>query len=211
MRARHGRRVSDQVPTDPTATGNHGAFALVIRGWDVTESDGSSAGCPPIERLAAFIDGAEDGFVAEHATHCPACQQQLAQIRECDAFLAHHQGALTAALDSHSSSPPAIPGYRIVARIEVGGQGVVYKAVQTATHRKVAIKMLRDGLLANERQRFRFERETELLASLRHPNIVTLFDRGRTPEGHDYIVMEWVHGVPLDAYVRDELSKSSYF
>jgi tetratricopeptide (TPR) repeat protein/tRNA A-37 threonylcarbamoyl transferase component Bud32 len=177
-----------------------------MRGRDVTESDGSSAGCPPIERLAAFVDGADDGLAAEHITHCPSCQQQLAQIRECDAFLARHQGALTAALDSHSPSAPAIPGYRMVARIELGGQGVVYKAVQTATHRKVAIKMLRDGLLANERQRFRFERETELLASLRHPNIVTLFDRGRTPEGHDYIVMEWVHGVPLDAYGRDKLN-----
>src|SRR5262249_42701258 len=80
-------------------------------------------------------------------------------------------------------------------------QGVVYRALQTATHRQVAIKMLRDGAFASTRQRFRFERETDLLAALNHPSIVTIFDKGRTAEGQDYLIMEGISGLPLDGYV----------
>jgi tetratricopeptide (TPR) repeat protein/tRNA A-37 threonylcarbamoyl transferase component Bud32 len=171
----------------------------------------AAANCPELDELERLAAGEEvESHTRDHVSGCQRCQAALAEICACNTFLDQHRAALRSAVEGAAPVAPVIPGYRIVARIEAGGQGVVYKAVQTATHRKVAIKLLRDGVVANERQRFRFERETELLASLRHPNIVTLFDRGCTPDGHDYLVMEWVHGVPLDKYVRDPLDAGTY-
>ncbi|MEW6252953.1 MAG: serine/threonine-protein kinase [Planctomycetota bacterium] len=156
---------------------------------------------PELECLAA--GGAVTAAAQRHLAGCALCQAALAEIRACNTFLDRHRAAFRSSTGPAAPAAPVIPGYAIATRVGTGGQGVVYKGVQLATHRKVAIKLLRDGVLANGRQRFRFERETELLASLRHPNIVTLFDRGRTPDGHDYIVMEWVHGLPLDQHLRE--------
>src|SRR5262249_47990736 len=60
----------------------------------------------------------------------------------------------------------SIGGYRITREIHRGGQGVVYQAVQQGTNRKVAIKVMRDGAVADDRERARFEREVHILAQL---------------------------------------------
>jgi serine/threonine protein kinase len=63
---------------------------------------------------------------------------------------------------------------------------VVYRARQLATKRTVALKVSLQGAFATEKQRHRFEREVELVASLRHPNIVTVFDSGVDEEGRHF-------------------------
>ncbi len=93
----------------------------------------------------------------------------------------------------------ALDGYRIVGRIDHGGQGAVFQGVQEATNRHVAIKMLLDGPLASETQLRRFEQEVRLICRLRHPNIVTIYDSG-VASGRPYFVMEYVDGVPIDDY-----------
>jgi len=95
-----------------------------------------------------------------------------------------------------------IEGFQILREIHRGGQGVVYEAHDRITKRKVAIKVLIDGMLASQTARKRFEREVELAANLRHPNIVSILHSGRTPEGHQFCVMDYVRGVPLHEYVR---------
>src|SRR5687768_16628431 len=65
---------------------------------------------------------------------------------------------------------PDLPGYRPVRELGSGGQAVVYLALQVSTGRRVAVKVLRDGAWADERQRARFAREAQLLAALEHPN-----------------------------------------
>ena len=50
--------------------------------------------------------------------------------------------------------------------------------------------------------RKRFEREIELVASLKHPNIIAVFDSGTTPDGYQYYVMDYVRGLPITEYVR---------
>ncbi|KAA0212762.1 MAG: serine/threonine protein kinase [Leptolyngbya sp. PLA3] len=95
----------------------------------------------------------------------------------------------------------AIPGYRLLKEIHRGGQGVVYLAVQEATRRKVAIKVLREGPFASENDRSRFEREVQVLATLRHPHIVTVHDSGSCA-GCFYFVMDYVAGLPLDRHVE---------
>lgn len=95
-----------------------------------------------------------------------------------------------------------IPGYEITREISHGGQGVVYEAIQKSTKQRVAIKLLRDGGGASRMARRRFEREIELVAQLRHPNIISIFDSGFLENGARFYVMDYVHGDPLDHFVR---------
>jgi eukaryotic-like serine/threonine-protein kinase len=104
-------------------------------------------------------------------------------------------------LRRHSTAhgTPIIPGYTSLREIGRGGQGVVYQATQIATKRSVAIKVLLDGTLASGAARRRFEREIELVASLRHPGIVGVYHSGSTDEGRLYCVMELVEGRDISA------------
>jgi eukaryotic-like serine/threonine-protein kinase len=97
----------------------------------------------------------------------------------------------------------ALTGYEVFEELNYGGQGVVYKAYQTAAKRTVAIKVLLDGPLASSRQRHRFEREVELISRLRHPNVVTVYDSGLI-RGRHYCVMEYVEGLTIDDYAMVE-------
>jgi serine/threonine protein kinase len=97
----------------------------------------------------------------------------------------------------------SFPGYTLIREIGRGGQGAVYQAVQQATKIKVAIKVLLEGTLAAPAARRRFEREIELVAQLKHPLIVSILHAGRTPDGRQFYVMEYVRGTPLATYVRE--------
>ncbi len=97
---------------------------------------------------------------------------------------------------------PSIPGYRITARIGVGGMGVVWKAEQESTRREVALKLLDARGADSEEMLGRFEREVELAARLEHPHITRVYDSG-LHTGGCYYAMEFVDGVPLDRYVRE--------
>lgn len=112
--------------------------------------------------------------------------------------------AFDGTLDVGAKLPPPnlLEGYEILRELHRGGQGIVYQAVQKSTKRKVAIKVLLEGPFASKSARRRFEREVELIASLKHPNIVTVFDSGVTADGRHYCVMDYVRGQRLDQYIR---------
>ncbi|MCC6428637.1 MAG: protein kinase [Phycisphaerales bacterium] len=93
-----------------------------------------------------------------------------------------------------------VPGYQIVEELKRGGQGVVYRAVQDDTRRTVALKMLLSGRLASARERFRFEREIEIAASLRHANIVTVYEAVESSDGRRGYAMELIEGSPIDVW-----------
>ncbi|MBN2561389.1 MAG: protein kinase [Phycisphaerae bacterium] len=109
------------------------------------------------------------------------------------------------AVENHNTAPTeqALEGYEILREIRRGGQGVVYKAIQTATKRAVALKVLAGGPDTSPRQRLRFEREVDLAASLQHPNIVTIHDSGVHRRQY-YITMEYIRGERLNEYVREQ-------
>lgn len=98
----------------------------------------------------------------------------------------------------HWGQLPEIPGYERLVEIRRGGQGIIYRAVQTSTRQTVAIKLLLDGTAAPDETQQRFNREIELAVALRHPGIVRTFDRGVTADGRLFFVMEYVEGVPVD-------------
>ncbi len=105
------------------------------------------------------------------------------------------------------AGPPVIKGYDQLFEIARGGQGIVYRAMQVSTKRAVAIKVLLDGGLASGVARRRFEREIDLVASLRQPGIVSVYDSGATDDGLLYFVMEFIEGVPLDQAWPDSHNK----
>jgi serine/threonine protein kinase len=116
------------------------------------------------------------------------------------------QTVSTTPLDTHiftKGLDSMLEGYQILEELPRGGQAVVYKAIQKATKRAVAVKVLLQGPYASARARYRFEREVELAASLHHPNIVTVYDSG-IAQGQYYFAMEYIEGKPLDQYVQTE-------
>src|SRR5678810_1077530 len=83
--------------------------------------------------------------------------------------------------------------YRITDKLGVGGQGAVYKAIDTKLGRPVVIKVIPPELSAKESNLKRFEREARLASSLDHPNICTIFDLDEI-EGVHFIAMQHIEG-----------------
>jgi serine/threonine-protein kinase len=90
--------------------------------------------------------------------------------------------------------------YRITAAIGAGGMGEVYRATDTKLGREVAIKMLPAAVAQDPERLARFEREARSLASLNHPNIVTIFSV-EEDGGSRFLAMELVEGETLDTLI----------
>ena len=97
------------------------------------------------------------------------------------------------------------PGTVIADRFQIervagrGGMGTVYRALDRATGRAVALKVLNGK---EEEHGARFLREAAVLANLRHPGIVGFIADGATPEGEPYLVMDWLDGETLSARLK---------
>ena len=91
--------------------------------------------------------------------------------------------------------------YEILEVIGTGGMAVVYKARCHRLNRLVAIKILKDDNLDDEDFRRRFHAESQAVAMLSHPNIVSVYDVS-TSVMADYIVMELIEGITLKQYME---------
>lgn len=96
-----------------------------------------------------------------------------------------------------------VGGYQVTGKIGQGGMATVYKGLQRSLNRPVAIKVLSRKLVNHPDVVQRFNRESLIIARLSHPNIITVIDRGITPEGMPYFVMEYLEGMDLGAAIRD--------
>ena len=133
--------------------------------------------------------------------------ERPAEDTESDARTAQDKaGDTESRISPAASSTPrvSIEGYEIIRELHRGGQGVVYEALQRSTKRKVAVKLLVGGAHAPVTAKKRFEREIELIAQLKHPNIISVFHSGETKDGLPYFVMDYVRGRVLDVYVREK-------
>jgi serine/threonine-protein kinase len=143
----------------------------------------------------------------EEATEDPELRAGVLRLLEADAAAGDF---LTEPLDGEpgAAPPPRLGPYRIVERIGRGGMGEVYLAerADATFERQVAIKVLRGDLLGPEPLE-RMWRERRTLARLEHPSIARLYDAGTAPDGRPYLVLEYVEGLPIDRYCREnELS-----
>ena len=96
--------------------------------------------------------------------------------------------------------------YAVVKKLNQGGMGAVYLAIQRPLDRPVALKVLLRSHLEDPTASRRFEKEARSVSRLTHPHVVTLYDFGETETGELYIAMEYLEGMSL----RDLLERSSY-
>ncbi|HEY6248058.1 MAG TPA: protein kinase [Pyrinomonadaceae bacterium] len=99
--------------------------------------------------------------------------------------------------------------YEIRSQLGKGGMGEVYLAQDTMLDRKVALKILRPALAADQDRMNRFVREAKLASALNHPNIITIHEIGEI-DGVHFIATEFIEGETLTAQLqRDSLSLKS--
>ncbi|HEY6880138.1 MAG TPA: serine/threonine-protein kinase, partial [Polyangiales bacterium] len=95
--------------------------------------------------------------------------------------------------------------YRVRRCIGAGGMGAVYEAENLATGKRVALKWLHAHLVHDRSHSERFLREAKVLAKVRHPNVVDLYDVGRDGSAL-FLVLEFLEGESLAAYLERELA-----
>ena len=91
--------------------------------------------------------------------------------------------------------------YKIIRSIGEGGMANVYLAYDTILEREVAVKILRGDLADDEKFVRRFQREANAASSLKHPNIVEMYDVGED-DGKYFIVMEFINGKTLKSLIK---------
>ncbi|MFO0679677.1 MAG: serine/threonine-protein kinase [Polyangiaceae bacterium] len=94
--------------------------------------------------------------------------------------------------------------FRLLEKIGSGGMGAVYKALQPAMNRAVAVKILHPKLANRSDLVSRFRREARAMSQLTHPNTVKVFLFGELDDGSLYIVMEFLEGRNLNQVLRAE-------
>jgi eukaryotic-like serine/threonine-protein kinase len=151
----------------------------------------------------AFVDK-ETGDDAELRT-------ELLELLACDNGGGARTGPLTlalgAALDTTTRDRRkalvgrTVGNYKLVSVLGHGGTGTVYlgERADRQYSAQVAVKIVDSGTMQGELG-LRFRAERQILASLNHANIARLLDAGETEEGSPYLVMEYVHGEPLDRF-----------
>ncbi len=116
---------------------------------------------------------------------------------------AHHALGIAAEEVAPSWIGRRVGDYRLVEEVGRGGMSEVYKGVRDDDeyHKEVAVKVLRRGYDTKSLLK-RFKVETQILATLDHPNIARLLDAGSTEEGLPWLVMDYIQGRPIDDYCK---------
>jgi serine/threonine-protein kinase len=106
--------------------------------------------------------------------------------------------------DEGSADPNIVSGtpYRIVRKIGEGASGLVYEAEHTELGRRVALKVLAPGHSSAHDAIERFRAEARAVARLSHPNLVPLYDFGKSLDGRVFLAMELLQGETLDKRIR---------
>ena len=144
------------------------------------------------------------GLPQEDQPLAPSLRAILSRSGTTDGFLRNPVSpAVLAAAGEASSLEQAgamVGPYRLLRALGAGGMGQVWLAerVDGTIQRQVALKLPRTGWAPGMAERLKQERDA--LAALEHPNIARLYDAGATEAGRPYIAMEYVDGVPIDAY-----------
>jgi len=141
-----------------------------------------------MEELARGNHGAIEALCRAHPEH-------VAEIRERMGILLQ-MGLVDGLRADADEFPERLGDFQLVRRLGGGGMGVVYEALQEKLGRTVALKLIRPEHLYFPRARERFRRETEAVAKLQHPAIVSIYTVGEE-RGIPFFAMELVRGASL--------------
>jgi eukaryotic-like serine/threonine-protein kinase len=177
---------------------------------------------PPVDRVARLLSAARGGQVlvsaatSELVRDTSGFSELGAELRDLGEHELEDSGSserifqLVVPELPEVAPPPIPPGSSFDERYEPkeligdGGMAAVYLAHDRELDRDVAFKKLRQQYAHDEDVVERFEREAKSAASLSHPNIVSVYDRGKTGDGSYYIVMEHVPGGNLKERILEE-------
>jgi tRNA A-37 threonylcarbamoyl transferase component Bud32/outer membrane protein assembly factor BamB len=180
----------------------------LVDGPDPAGADeGITAPAPePAAELAAILDqymsDLNAGRIPDRARLLDAHPALATQLEACLAGI----DFIHRATGSPAPEPSVLGEFRIIREIGRGGMGVVYEAEQTSLHRRVALKVLRLGVVADQEAMQRFRREAETVARLHHTNIVPIFAVG-CERGVHFYAMQFIEGKSL-ALVLAESERS---
>ena len=135
---------------------------------------------------------------------CPQCRTQHGN----DLQVCPHDGAALlpdesfVAVEAELATGQMVGEYRIESKIGAGGFGTVYRAEQPLIGKVVAVKVLNRAYSANPQMVSRFVAEARAVNQIRHRNIIDIFSFGVLEDKRQYFVMEYLDGMPFDAYVK---------
>ena len=160
-----------------------------------------------VARLRSATDGRTSADGDETQAAAPAIQP-MSECPKCGRC--EEAGTALCPTDAAGMRPvPSVPHlidgkYRIDQLLGRGGMGAVYRARDMRLDRLVALKVVRADLLGDAEAKRRFRREAQIVASLQHPSIVSVFDYGTFADGGAYLVMELVPGEDLRHVLQRE-------
>lgn len=175
---------------------------------DDLASDRVADVCLELETLERELRGdrsAEIEAARLHLERCEACRERRRAMARGEAFLDRFASAAEPTPEATSSAlrdelRHEFAGYEIVALLDFGGQGAVYRAIERSSGRAVAIKIPFGDPIRSPAKRYRFRREVELTGRLHHPSIVPVLAVCEGRGGRLGCVMELVEGTPFDAW-----------
>jgi serine/threonine protein kinase/Tfp pilus assembly protein PilF len=154
----------------------------------------------PLDERAAWLDSL--------ATELAYFRPGLAKVLECaelpDAAQFLNRPVIAVVEDSEFAPAQRIGPYTLERELGRGGMSEVWLATRSdgTLTRQVALKLPYAHLLAGP-QRQRFGRERDILAALSHPHVAVLYDAGVSDDGHPYLAMEWIDGIPITRYCEE--------
>jgi serine/threonine protein kinase len=165
----------------------------------------ATGGFAPTDSAAMLVRVLDDYLADLQAGRAPDRAQLLtahpdlaAQLEQCLSGIEFvHRAAQPA-----PGAPTQLGDFRIVREVGRGGMGVVYEAEQESLQRRVALKVLRFGAVADREAMQRFQREAETVARLHHTNIVPIFAVG-CEQGVHYYAMQFIEGKSLAAILEE--------
>jgi outer membrane protein assembly factor BamB/tRNA A-37 threonylcarbamoyl transferase component Bud32 len=154
--------------------------------------------------LDQYVADLQAGRAAERDQLLAAHPALAAQLEQCLAGIEF----IHRATQPTPETPAQLGDFRIIREVGRGGMGVVYEAEQLSLKRKVALKVLRFGAVADAEVMQRFQREAETVARLHHTNIVPVFAVGNE-HGVHYYAMQFIEGKSLAAVLEESQAQAA--
>lgn len=120
----------------------------------------------------------------------------------CGAILAIYSSYVLNGLRSELHEAKKLGRYKLLRKLEAGGMGQVYLAEHQLLKRPCAIKLISSEMERDQTAIARFEREVKAAAMLSHPNTIEIYDYGVADDGTLYYVMEFLSGLSIASFVR---------